>query len=227
MSTDDATATGGFADRTSSARRAVDWIIAVLLVLIGLAATGLGGVLVGVADREFFVDLVQEETVHSDLFTQAELVDIMHAGSWWGGVGVTIAGLAMVLAGVLVGLGRRRVDRLPPAEDPPTFVSNALLGAFVTGLTSFVPFSGLLGGGVSGYLESTDSWSGAIVGLAAGALLAAPIVIAGTVIAIGFVAEGLAVWGLLLLVALVFTMAFSIGVTAIGGALGSYIRGQS
>lgn len=214
----------GFADRTHSARRAVDWILAVLLILFGLAATALGGVLVGAADRSWFEELVEEENVRSDVISEAELVDAMFAGTWWGGLGVVVVGLGMVIGGVLFAIGRRKIDRLEAGSDAPTFVANALLGAAITVLVSFIPFSGLLGGGVAGYLETADSWSGAIVGLASGAILSAPIAAIAIAVAIGLAAEGLAVWGLALLVGMLFAIAFAIAIPAIGGALGSYLR---
>lgn len=224
MSSETSEAAGGFADRTSSARRAVDWIIVVLLVLLGLAVSGIGGLLIGLADREWIADLVAEENVDPGPLSEAELIDLLTAGGFWGGLGVVAVGIGMIVVGVLFGIGRRRVDRLDPGEPAPTFLANALLGAFITGLTSFIPLSGLLGGGVAGYLESDDSWSGAIVGVAVGALTAAPIAAVTLAIAMGFVAEGMAVWGLGLAVAILFAVAFAIGLAAIGGAIGSYLR---
>lgn len=226
MTADRAADAGGFADRTSSGRRAVDWIIAVVLILFGLAMTGLGGFLVGITDRELFEELVAEENFHSDVFTEAELVDLMVAGNWWAGVGVVTAGLGMVLVGALFGLGRHRIDRLEPGEPAPTFVANALLGAVVTSLTSFVPLSGLIGGGAAGYLETTDSGSGAIVGGTSGLLVIAPIAIIGLLLMIGFAVEGFVTIGMLLFVAIIFLLAFAIGLGAAGGAVGAYLRGR-
>lgn len=222
-----ATDDGSFGDRTTSARRAVDWIIAAVLILIGLVATTAGGLIVGLADRQWFIDLIEDETIDSDVITEAELVDLLYAGTWWGGTGVVVAGIAMLLAGVLFGIGRRKVDALEPGAETPTLVANALLGAFVTALTSFVPFSGLLGGGVAGYLETDDGWSGALVGMLSGALLAAPLAIVALLVMVGLAAEGLAIWALVLLLVLLFGFGFSIVIAGLGGALGAYLRSRN
>lgn len=215
---------GGFSDRTSSGRRAVDWILAGMLVLLGFALVAVGGLLHRVADRDAIADLVAEETIESDIITEAELVDFLFAGSWWGGLGIILAGGTMILIGIAFGIGRRRIDRAGASADPPTLRANALLGAFVTAITSFVPFSSILGGGVAGYLQTEDSWSGALVGAFAGILLALPLAIVAAMILFGLAIEGLPIFVLMGLIGLLFALAFTVGLSAIGGAVGAYIR---
>lgn len=216
----------GFADRTTPGRRAVDWIIAGMLVLIGLAIAGMGGLLVSVANRARFADWVAEGTVDPGPFTPAEMVDVLFAATWWGGIAVILAGLVVVVGGVAFGVGRHRIDRAGDAAEPPTFLANALLGAVVTVMTSFVPFSGAIGGGLAGYLETDDSWSGALVGGTAAVLLAVPFAIVLLALVAGLAAEGNAALGVVFLILSLVGFAFSIGVGALGGAVGAYLRGR-
>lgn len=214
----------GFSDRTSSGRRAVDWILAGLLVILGFAVVAIGGLLYRVADRDWIADLIADETIESDIITKPELVDLLFAGSLWGGIGIMLAGGVMILGGIAFGVGRYRIDQADTEVEPPTFRANALLGAFVSAVTSFVPLSGILGGGVAGYLQTDDNWSGALVGALSGLLLAIPVVVVAGVLLFGLAAEGLAVFALFGLFLLLFALAFSIGLSAIGGAIGSYLR---
>lgn len=224
MSARDDGALPGFSDRTSSGRRAVDWILVGLLVILGLAVIAIGGLLYRVADRDWIAELVADETIESNIITKPELVDLLFAGSVWGGIGVMLAGGVLVLGGIAFGVGRYRIDQAEPEVEPPTFRANALLGAFVSAVTSFVPLSGILGGGVAGYLQTDDTWSGALVGALSGLLLALPLVIVAGVLLFGLAAEGLAVFALFGLFLLLFALTFSIGLSAIGGAVGSYLR---
>lgn len=215
---------GGFGDRTTPSRRVIDWILAVLLIFLGLGITGIGGLLVSITDREWFEELVAEGTIESDIITEAELVDAMVAFSWWGGMGIVLAGVVMVLGGIAFGVARRRIDRMDEGAETPTFVANALIGAAITVLVSFIPLSGLLGGGVAGYLETADSWNGALVGATAALVLAVPVAVAAVVLSIGLIIEDLVILALGLLLGLMFTVAFSMGISAIGGAIGSYLH---
>lgn len=100
---------------------------------------------------------------------------------------------------------------------------NAIIGAVVTIVTSFVPFSPVLGGGVAAWLEKGDRTEGAKVGALSGALISIlllPLLFFGLLIApFDF--------GLTFLVMLFVVMlgaAYLIGFGALGGYLGSYIR---
>ncbi|MFC5368370.1 DUF5518 domain-containing protein [Salinirubrum litoreum] len=105
---------------------------------------------------------------------------------------------------------------------------NALVGAVVTVVTSFVPLSPVLGGGVAGYLQRGDTREGATVGAISGLLVAIPLAILGTLVAALFtiVPEGggggllfAFVFLAILLVSSVYSVAFS----ALGGVLGAYL----
>ncbi len=215
---------GGFADRTSSGRRVVDWVITGLLIVLGLVVSAGGGVLVGVADRELFHELIEDEPIDSDLITHAELGDLIFAFAWWGGTGTVIAGIALILAGVLFGIGRHRIDQLEPGSETPTFVANALLGGVVTVFLSVIPFSGALGGGIAGYLETDDAWEGALVGGTAAFFPLLPLLIILLTIFIGVIVEGLAIFGLFMILVGFVSGAISVAIGAVGGAAGAYLR---
>lgn len=104
---------------------------------------------------------------------------------------------------------------------------NALLGAVVSVLLSFLPFSPALGGAVAGYLEETDGLRvGAISGLFASLpLFGVVVLLGGVAIALGF--ADFAVGGFLLfvlgVVAVLFVVAYSVVLSAIGGLIGVYL----
>ena len=110
---------------------------------------------------------------------------------------------------------------------------NALVGAAVTILLSFLPLSPLLGGVLAGYLEGGDAREGVRVGAAAGAIALVPLALFG-VLVIGFgvfyLAGGLpyhlSVVGVLalVLVGLFLVGLYTVGLSALGGWLGNYLR---
>ncbi|MFB9804906.1 DUF5518 domain-containing protein [Haladaptatus pallidirubidus] len=51
---------------------------------------------------------------------------------------------------------------------------NALIGAVVTLVTSFIPFSPILGGAVAAYLSDADADSGVRIGFVSGAIATVP-----------------------------------------------------
>lgn len=104
---------------------------------------------------------------------------------------------------------------------------NALLGALVSVVLSFLPFSPALGGAVAGYLEGRD---GLRVGAVSGVFASLPLF--GVVVLLGLVALGLgfadlAVGGFLLFVLGVFAVLFVVGyavvLSALGGLVGVYL----
>ena len=110
------------------------------------------------------------------------------------------------------------------------FWGNALLGAVVTVVLSFVPFSPVLGGGVAGFLQGTDRRAGLRVGAVSGAVASIPILLVLLAIA-AFVPVGVAVGDvglglpilviLLLLTVFVFTIVYGAGLGALGGYVGA------
>ena len=115
-----------------------------------------------------------------------------------------------------------------------TFV-NAIIGAVATALLSgFVPLAPLLGGGIAGYLEGGERDDGVRVGLLSGVIgLAISLVFFVVVFVflaafLAFVPEALGVFGamglLVLVLGTVMTAAYFLGLSALGGWLGNYVR---
>lgn len=112
-------------------------------------------------------------------------------------------------------------------------LANALIGGAVAIFLSFLPLSPVLGGAVAGYLQGGDRGDGARVGAIAGAVAFLPIVGIGVlVLGVGtfYVGSGspfaLGVGGLLLLLLMGLVVAglYTVGLGALGGWLGNYVR---
>lgn len=104
---------------------------------------------------------------------------------------------------------------------------NALLGALVTVVLSFLPFSPTLGGAVAGYLEERDGLRvGAISGLFASLPLFGVVFLLG-VVALGLGFADFAIGGFLLFVlgvfAVLFVVAYAVVLSALGGLVGVYL----
>jgi hypothetical protein len=109
-----------------------------------------------------------------------------------------------------------------------TLVS-VLAGAVVTVITSFVPLSPVLGGGVAAYLYSGDRGDGTRVGAISGAVATVPVLL-GVVVIAGFLAlapVGISprafgaslVFLLLLVVVFAVVVLYTVGLSALGGYL--------
>ncbi|NHX38998.1 MULTISPECIES: DUF5518 domain-containing protein [Haloarcula] len=112
---------------------------------------------------------------------------------------------------------------------------NAIIGAVATALLSgFVPLAPLLGGGIAGYLEGGERDDGVRVGLLSGVVgLAISLVFFMVVFVflaafLAFVPEALGVFGavglLVLVLGTVMTAAYFLGLSALGGWLGNYVK---
>ncbi|MDT3434607.1 DUF5518 domain-containing protein [Haloarcula sp. 1CSR25-25] len=112
---------------------------------------------------------------------------------------------------------------------------NAIIGAVATALLSgFVPLAPLLGGGIAGYLEGGKRDDGVRVGLLSGVIgLAISLVFFVVVFVflaafLAFVPEALGVFGamglLVLVLGTVMTAAYFLGLSALGGWLGNYVK---
>lgn len=114
-------------------------------------------------------------------------------------------------------------------ERAPNTFFNALVGAAVSVVLGFIPFSPILGGGVAGYLDGGDTQSGARVGALAGLLASIPFALLA-VLALAFfiiVPEGGAVGLSLGLVAIVLVIVtYTVGLSVIGAILGVYLNNE-
>jgi hypothetical protein len=115
---------------------------------------------------------------------------------------------------------------------------NALVGAAVTVVLSFVGVSPLLGGAVAGYLQRGDRMDGARVGAISGVLASIPFLLL-LFLALGFLgvvtglplgpeAFGASLIGLVVVgFALFVALAWSVGLSAVGGYLGVYVAEET
>ncbi|AXG05261.1 hypothetical protein DU500_01805 [Haloplanus rubicundus] len=110
---------------------------------------------------------------------------------------------------------------------------HALIGAVVTVVFSFVPFSPVLGGGVAAYLNDADTSDGVRVGALSGLIASIPLLIFGLLAFAIFglftvggpgmngMAVGLGGFFIVLLIGVV-AIAYTVGLSALGGYLGAY-----
>ncbi|RXK49552.1 hypothetical protein EAF64_10075 [Halorientalis pallida] len=127
---------------------------------------------------------------------------------------------------------RRRAES---GEAGPDTTTNAVIGAVVTVVTSFVPFSPVLGGAVAGYLGRADGSTGVRVGAYSGLVTAIPVIVlfafliggaavVGAEIGVGLGAVAIA---LVLMFALLVTVLTVVGLSALGGYLGVELSERS
>lgn len=107
---------------------------------------------------------------------------------------------------------------------------NAVLGAAVTVVLSFIGFSPLVGGGVAGYLQQETRKSGATVGALSGAFAVIPTLLFGMlffgVFFVGMVGGGVPGGPelfVLLFVMVPLLLLWNVGLGAVGGYLGVYV----
>lgn len=204
--------------------RLVDWIVTGLLVLwgIGLAAGGL--VLFDLADRTVIARWIAEGRLTSTELTDLQLLDATYAAIWWGGIGLVVTGLLFLVAAVGFLALRSRARRSDPTTD--SLATSAVLGAVVTAVTSFVPFSALIGGAAAGYDRGGSRETGLRTGAISGLLGAVPIGVVFAFLAVGLLsvdatAGGVAIAALVLSLVTVATTFLVLG--AIGGYVGAGI----
>jgi MFS family permease len=155
----------------------IDWLVAACLAFGGFVFGVLGVVFYSAADRTWIADLVADGRLQSTELTDAQLIDVTVGLLWWGGIGLAVTGLLLVVAGVAFLVLRTRARRRREAEGvyAPDTTAMALAGAVVTIVTSFVPLSPILGGLVAGYLRGGSKGEGARVGAYAGVVATLPL----------------------------------------------------
>lgn len=210
---------------------AVDWIVGALLVLVGLASVLGGAALVYAIDRPAIREAVANEEIQSDVLSDAELVDVTQATATWSAAGLVATGAILLVAGLAYVAVRRRAHRRAAADEPAShFGANAVLGAVVTAVLSFLPFSPVLGGIAAGYLEHDTSERVTTVGALSGVLAAIPVLVLSA-FASGGVVEGLLGVGegelaLVVAAALLLTLGVVVAVVAGLGAIGGFLGGK-
>lgn len=230
------TATSGAANRTDGwndrpVPAAVDWILGVLFVLVGLASALGGAALLAAIDRSDVREAVAEEDVQSDVLTDPEIVDVVQATMTWSGVGLLVLGALLVLGGIAYALLRRRTHRRATAgEDVNHHGGNAVLGAVAAIVLSFVPFSQAVGGFLAGALERGSDRRSLGVGALSGVLSVVPLLVllafALGGAAVGLLNVGEGAWALLVVAGLLLTLGILATIGAALGALGGFLGGR-
>lgn len=206
----------------TSVRATIDIVVGVLLVLVGIAGIVSGAMISLLADRDEIAQLVEEEVIVVEGLSDADAVELVHGLLLWGGLGLAAAG-AIVLLGAIVFAALRwrgyRRDRLHGST-----YADGVVGAVVTLITSFVPFSPLIGGIAAGYLSRGDPWRGARVGIVVGVLVAVPVIVFGGVLAYGYTEAGLLWASLIVVFSAVLSAIMTLVFAAAGGYVGGYLR---
>ncbi|MFC4248252.1 DUF5518 domain-containing protein [Natribaculum luteum] len=112
------------------------------------------------------------------------------------------------------------------SDDTSNTLVNAVVGAVVTVVLSFLAFSPIVGGAVAGYLERRD---GLRVGAISGAIAAIPLVTLAFLFVgfFGFFATGApGFFVFFAAIALPFGLLYSIGLSALGGYVGVYLADE-
>ncbi|MFO7927678.1 MAG: DUF5518 domain-containing protein [Halobacteriota archaeon] len=113
------------------------------------------------------------------------------------------------------------------ASGGSSLLMNALVGAIVTVVTTpIVPFAPVLGGAIAGYLDADRAESGAKIGAISGVIALVPLLVIVPFLLFVVFLEPVFAVGVLAVVAFVgaFLFVYTIGLGALGGVLGVYIR---
>lgn len=210
----------------------VDWLLAVFVAVVGLALVVGGSALAFVVDRAILVEAIERGELVSPALTDAELLEVSLAVTTWTGIGLLVAGVAMVLVAIGYVVVRHRVHQRDSAGEPTnSYGTHALLGAVATTVLSFLPFSPVLGGAVAGYFERGESERTVSVGALSGLLAMAPLLVILVFVLVGLVGgmvtiqqTGLAmVVGAAMLLALLVVATVGAGTGALGGYVGGWL----
>jgi hypothetical protein len=214
----------------------VDWLVAAVVALLGVVF-GLGGAsLFLLADVDAIREGVASGAIQSDVLTGEALVDATYATVWWSGVGLLVTGAALVVAAAgYLAYRRREERRLDSAGGRRRGVgTNAVVGAVAAVVLGFVPFSPVLGGFVSGYLQrgprSSDLTAGGLSGLLATLPLVTVLLftfggLAGA--SVDAVAPGAALFVAAVVAgSVLFSVLFTVGLGVLGGYLGGRVAGD-
>jgi hypothetical protein len=231
-STDTANESGVDHSDSGSLSQIVDWVTAALCALAGLFFAAVGAGLYALADREDVTDFVIEEDIQVDELTQEELVDLILAVLTWGGIGTILLGLLLVAGGVAFLVYRRRQERTGEGPDTTTL---AIVGGVVTVVVSAIPFSPILGGLVSGYLRDGTTSEGTRVGAYAGVVASIPVLLLGALVLVvfavavaelGYLSVAIA-GGFAILFGLLVALVYTVGLSALGGFLGTKLANRN
>lgn len=107
---------------------------------------------------------------------------------------------------------------------------NAIIGAVAGIVLSFIPLSTVIGGAIAGYLEDGDTNDGLRVGAIAGIIMLIPFVLFGLVFMMFLIGGGPGgapiAFGLFGFLILLLAAVYTVGLSAVGGYLGVYIKNE-
>jgi len=204
---------------TEDPSKGIEWLISAVLAIVGGLGALLGVFLSRIADRELSADIVAEMETRSNWYSPAETADILYNLMVWGSYGLIVTGGLIVVAGVGFQLYRNRLRREPAGPQPDT-KTNIFLGGLATIVASFLPFSPVFGGMVTGYLEHREGGSSLGGGGLSGLVATLPAVVMGGFLAVGLVLADAAVIAIVLVCGLVATVTISVALGAVGGYIG-------
>jgi hypothetical protein len=111
-------------------------------------------------------------------------------------------------------------------EHAPNTVLNGVIGGIVAVVLSFIPLSPIIGGAAAGYLEGGEERDGLVVGTIAGVIALIPFVLFGMLAAALLIAPGGIRLLPLLAVFLFFGAIYTVGLSALGGVVGIYVKNE-
>jgi len=107
---------------------------------------------------------------------------------------------------------------------------NAVIGAVATIGLSFTGISPVLGGALAAYLDGGDTGNGLRVGAISGAIASLPVaaILLIAIVFLPFTGDlGVAVGGFLFVLLIVaMAVGYTVALSALGGALGSYLKAE-
>lgn len=114
------------------------------------------------------------------------------------------------------------------SESDTHFLLNAFIGGVAGIILSFIPLSTLLGGAIAGYLEDGTRTDGAKVGAIAGLIMLVPLAFMGMFVTMWMLGIGTtpAAFIMMGMVMLVFGSIYTVGLSAVGGYLGVYLKDE-
>jgi hypothetical protein len=205
--------------------RLFDWAVGALLGIAGLLSALVGWSLYYAVNRATVADVIAASEFQSDVLTEPQAVDLLWALSQWAGLGLVATGVLGIVVGaaVVVAHGRARNGGRPT----PRWILG-VVGAMVAALLGFVPLSPALGGAVAGYLDPNPTASGLGIGIVSGLFAALPAVVitlfVGAGLVTGLPAGLVPAAAVVLAVAVLFSLAYLVGLSALGGYLGRWVR---
>jgi len=212
-------------DRTIVFDSLGDWVLGAVLWISGCVVALGGAALYYGVTRQEVATVIREGEFRSDVLTEAEAIDLIVALSHWGGLGLLVAGASIFLIGIAVLVGHRRARR--DNRGTPAWIIG-VVGATVSTILSFVPFSPVLGGAAAGYLDPDHAARGISVGAIAGVFASLPLFIVGLFTSVGLFVSGSpeAVIGVAVVlgIGVFFSIVYFIGLSALGGYLGNWVR---